>query len=102
MVDDTVHFLTKFQRASREGRSPEDAIRYAFETVGVALFVNTVILVLGFLVLTYSSFKPNVDLGLLTIMAIVFALIIDFLLLPTLLLIGAKREPAADPQPQTA
>ncbi|MEO1331162.1 MAG: MMPL family transporter [Pseudomonadota bacterium] len=101
VVDDTVHFLTKYQRARREGRDAEDAIRYAFETVGVALFVNTVILVLGFLVLTYSSFKPNVDLGLLTIMAIVLALIIDFLLLPALLLLGDRRTASA-PEPQSA
>lgn len=103
IVDDTVHFLTKYQRARREdGKSPEDAIRYAFETVGVALIANTVILVLGFLVLTYSSFKPNVDMGLLTVIAIVFALILDFLLLPALLLIGRGREAAASPAPQAA
>lgn len=103
IVDDTVHFLTKYQRARREqGKSPEDAIRYAFETVGVALAVNTGILVLGFLVLTYSSFKPNVDTGLLTIMAIVFALVLDFLLLPALLLLGRNRKSVSAPEPQAA
>ncbi|MEM6547913.1 MAG: MMPL family transporter [Pseudomonadota bacterium] len=97
IVDDTVHFLTKYQRARREnGYGPEDAIRYAFDTVGVALIVNTVILALGFLVLTYSSFKMNVDLGLMTVIAIIFALILDFLLLPALLLIGRRQPVAAD------
>ncbi|MEM9145680.1 MAG: MMPL family transporter [Pseudomonadota bacterium] len=104
IVDDTVHFLTKYQRARRElGHGPEDAIRYAFETVGAALVANTIILVLGFLVLTYSSFKMNVDMGLMTIIAIVLALIIDFLMLPALLLLG-KREAAETPggTPQAA
>ena len=63
----------------------------------MALVVNTVILVLGFLVLTASSFKMNVDLGLMTVVAIVFALVLDFLLLPALLLLGRgkARAPAA-------
>ena len=104
VVDDTVHFLTKYQRARREaGRSPEDAIRYAFDTVGVALIVNTVILALGFLVLTQSSFKMNVDMGLMTVIAIVFALLLDFLLLPALLLLRRRGgETAAGGSSQVA
>ncbi|MEO1601913.1 MAG: MMPL family transporter [Pseudomonadota bacterium] len=105
IVDDTVHFLTKYQRARREnGYGPEDAIRYAFETVGAALIANTVILVLGFLVLTYSSFKMNVDMGLMTVIAIILALVIDFLLLPALLLLGGKSEAVRTPDsaPQAA
>ena len=38
----------------------------------------------------------NVDLGLMTILAISFALILDFLLLPALLLLGKTR---TDPEP---
>ncbi|MEM9045328.1 MAG: MMPL family transporter [Pseudomonadota bacterium] len=105
IVDDTVHFLTKYQRARRErGMTPEDAIRYAFDTVGIALIVNTIVLVMGFLVLTFSSFKLNVDMGLMTLIAIILALVLDFLLLPALLLIGRpdeKPQPAA-PEPQAA
>jgi len=101
IVDDTVHFLTKYVRARREkGFSPEDAVRYAFRTVGAALVVNTLILVAGFLVLVTSTFKLNVDLGLLTAMAIVFALALDFLLLPALLLsFGGRR--ASSPSPDS-
>ena len=63
--------------------------------VGTAIVVNTVILAAGFLVMTTSAFKMNVDLGLMTVLAIVFALILDFLFLPALLLLGKRnREPA--------
>ena len=94
IVDDTVHFLTKYLRARNEhGYNTEDAIRYAFDTVGVALIVNTIVLSLGFAVLTYSTFKLNVDLGLMTLIAIIAALIIDFLLLPALLLLGKGKSP---------
>lgn len=88
VVDDTVHLLTKFQRARREhGYGVADAIRYSFDTVGVALVVNTIILVGGFMILTLSAFKANFDMGVLTALAIVLALVLDFLLLPSLLLL---------------
>ncbi len=92
IVDDTVHFLSKYVRARNErSLSTEDSIRYAFRNVGVAIIVNTIILAVGFFVLTTSAFKLNVDMGLMTIIAILFALILDFLFLPALLLLG-KRE----------
>ncbi len=87
VVDDTVHFLSKYLRAKREKQlSNEDAVRYAFSTVGVALWVTSFVLVAGFLVLSLSSFGMNADRGLLAAMAIALALAIDFLFLPTLLL----------------
>ncbi len=91
IVDDTVHFLSKYVRARDErGLNAEDSIRYAFENVGAAIVVNTIILTVGFFVMTASAFKPNFDMGLMTMLAIVFALILDFLLLPALLLIGSR------------
>ena len=95
VVDDTVHFLAKYARARRErGLDAEGAIRYAFTSVGNAIVVNTVILAIGFAVLTGGDFKVNADMGLLTALAIVFALVMDFLLLPPLLLLGARRREA--------
>ncbi|MCH9696196.1 MAG: outer membrane lipoprotein-sorting protein [Gammaproteobacteria bacterium] len=91
IVDDTVHLLSKYVRARRERKvSAEDAIRYAFRNVGVAVLVNTVILAAGFLVMLTSAFKVNADMGLLTALSIVFALILDFLFLPALLLLIDK------------
>ncbi|MEM9688496.1 MAG: MMPL family transporter [Pseudomonadota bacterium] len=91
IVDDTVHFLSKYVRARDErALSIEDSIRYAFNNVGLAIVVNTIILSVGFMVLMQSVFKPNFDMGLMTVLAIIFALILDFLLLPALLLFGRK------------
>lgn len=87
IVDDTIHFLSKYLRARREkGLNAEDAVRYAFSTVGIALWVTSVALVAGFLVLATSSFKLNSGMGLLTAIVIAIALIVDFLLLPPLLI----------------
>lgn len=52
-MDDTVHFLSKYLRARREqGADPQDAVRYAFSSVGTALVVTSGILVVGFMVLS--------------------------------------------------
>ncbi|MGB1882935.1 MAG: efflux RND transporter permease subunit [Gammaproteobacteria bacterium] len=87
VVDDTVHFLSKYLRARREqGLGPNDAVRYAFHTVGRALTVTTVVLVAGFMVLAMSSFEVNSAMGLMTAAIITIALICAFLLLPPLLM----------------
>jgi len=98
VVDDTVHFLSKYLRARREGnRSPAEAVKYAFNTVGRALLVTSIVLIAGFLVLALSDFKLNSGMGLLTSIIIALALIADFLLLPSLLMkIEEKRNENTD------
>ena len=70
----------------------EDAIRYAFVNVGPALVITTAVLTAGFSVLMLSTFKLNFELGLITSMTITIALIVDFLLLPAMLLTFDKRQ----------
>ncbi|WP_281559697.1 MMPL family transporter [Thalassomonas sp. RHCl1] len=87
VVDDTVHFLSKYLHARRENNSDaKAAVHYAFGNVGSALWITTLVLVAGFSVLAQSSFKLNGEMGLLTAITILIALIIDFLLLPPLLM----------------
>lgn len=96
VVDDTVHFLSKYLRARRDrGLSVEDGIRYAFSTVGVALWVTTLVLVVGFLILSTSDLAINGDTGLLVAIVIAIALAFDFILLPPLLMLldREKQEP---------
>ncbi|THE62186.1 RND family transporter [Vibrio parahaemolyticus] len=91
VVDDAVHFLSKYQRARREGQTAEQAVRYAFHTVGRALWITTVVLVAGFFVLAMSSFRLNADMGQLSAIVIFIALVVDFLFLPTLLMLFDKK-----------
>lgn len=87
VVDDTVHFLSKYVRARREqGLGIEDAVRYAFHSVGMALWVTTAVLVAGFLVLSMSAFELNAAMGLMTAITIAIALFVDFFFLPPLLM----------------
>ena len=92
VVDDSVHFLSKYCRARREYNSTaEDAVRYAFQAVGRALFTTSTVLAAGFLILVLSPFIPTVQVGLLTALIIVLALIADLLLLPSLLITLGQR-----------
>ena len=87
VVDDTVHFLSKYLSARRKlGHAPEDAVRYAFRSVGGALIMTTVVLVAGFSVLGLSDFFPTAQMGQLTAIVIALALVCDFLFLPPLLM----------------
>ncbi len=87
VVDDTIHFMSKYFRARLEGQlDAANAVRYAFSTVGVALWTTSVALASGFLVLAASPFLLNAQLGLMVANVIMFALFVDFLLLPALLI----------------
>ncbi|HAS8512899.1 TPA: RND family transporter [Vibrio vulnificus] len=86
VVDDAVHFLAKYQHARKEGQNAEQAVRYAIHTVGRALWITTVVLVAGFSVLAMSQFRLNSDMGQLSAIVIFVALVIDFVLLPSLLM----------------
>ena len=87
VVDDTVHFMSKYQWALEKHKaSAQDAVRYAFSKVGTALWVTTLTLVCGFLVLSTSAFELNKGMGQLTALVIALALMVDLTFLPALLM----------------
>ena len=87
VVDDTVHFLSKYLRARREQEmSAQDAVRYAFAKVGRALIVTSIVLVSGFLVLACPHFGLNSEMGLSVAIVILCALVTVLLFLPPLLM----------------
>lgn len=87
VVDDTVHFLSKYIRARRERNlTAEEAVRYAFNSVGIALLVTSVVLIAGFMILAQSHFVFNSEMGLVTSIVIALALALDFTLLPAILM----------------
>lgn len=91
VVDDTVHFMAKYIRARREfGKSPEEAVLYAFDVVGRAMVITSVVLVAGFLMLTLSVFQFNANMGQLAAITIAFALVADLFFLPPILMLFDK------------
>ena len=92
IVDDTTHFLTKYQRARRSGAWAGDAVRAAFHATGRALWTTTAVLAAGFLVFASSGFEVSFALGTMVAITVVFALLADFLLLPPLLMVLDRRD----------
>jgi len=93
IVDCTVHFMSKYLRGKREKNlGTEDAVRYAFSMVGTALWVSSLVLIVGFSSLMLSDFSMNSKMGALTALIIGVALVMDFLLLPVLLLYLDKKK----------
>lgn len=91
IVDDTVHFLTKYKLAREQGKQAVEAIRYTFATVGQALVTTTLVLAAGFGILMLSSFRLNSDMGTLTVIIIIAALLVDLLFLPAFLMWLSKN-----------
>ena len=101
IVDDTIHFMTKYIGARRRGLPPSDSVRSAFRTVGKALTATTIVFALGFLVFGASGMTNNQALGTLVGITVVVALLADFLFLPPLLMvldgIKGRSKPAGEP-----
>ncbi len=91
VVDDTVHMLTRYRVERRGGLGGDEAVQAALASVGPALILTTLLLVLGFACLAASSFRLNSDLAVITIVTVTIALAVDVLVLPALLARGRVR-----------
>ena len=96
IVDDTIHFMTKYVGARKRGLLPSESVQSAFRSVGKALVTTTIVFGLGFLVFGASGMTTNQALGMLVGMTVVIALLADFLFLPPLLMaLDGTRETTA-------
>ncbi|MBV1881294.1 MAG: MMPL family transporter [Pseudomonadales bacterium] len=93
VVDNTVHFLSKYLHARKHlGGKSEVAVAYAFSHVGTALVVCNIVLIAGFMVLAQSDFRLNTSMGYFTSLTFIMALVVDFLLLPPVLMMIDKAD----------
>lgn len=91
IVDDTIHFVSKYMSGRQQGLSSPEAVRATFRAVGPALWATTAILTAGFLVFASSGYEPSWTLGVLVAVTISFALVADLFLLPALLMAVDRR-----------
>ncbi|MEZ6133216.1 MAG: efflux RND transporter permease subunit [Planctomycetaceae bacterium] len=99
-VDDTIHFLTRYQEESERVNDQDLAIRNAFTGVGTALIMTTTVLVAGFSTVTFSESRDHqifATMGALTIGSALFG---DLVFLPALLGCFAPRKSTL-PEPVT-
>lgn len=92
-VDDTIHFLTAYERhrTRHPGSSANDAVDHAYATAGRSMFDTSLVLIAGLMTLGASEFNGFLTLGGFTAWAVLAALLTDILLLGPLLVALDKR-----------
>ena len=84
-VDDTIHYLTRYNREFRKDLDDKRAIRDTLHHVGRPITFTTVTICVGFSVLFFSSFKPTAIFGAMMVITSLSALVGDLILLPSLI-----------------
>ena len=86
-VDDTIHFLAKYRQELKANNwKIRKSVYAALRETGVSMFYTSIVLFFGFLVFTVSSFGGTIALGGLVSITLLFAMVSNLLLLPSLLL----------------
>jgi predicted RND superfamily exporter protein len=99
-VDYTIHVTHRFQDFRREGLGVDEAVTQTLQTTGSALLASAVTTALGFAILTQSSLIPFQQLGWLTLVAIAGSALVSVLVLPSMLVIYARRSERASEEPE--
>ena len=86
-VDDTIHFIHRFQEEYKIDHNYINAMRRSHESIGYAMYYTSLVIIIGFSVLVLSNLIPTIYFGLLTVITMITVLLADLLLLPKLLLI---------------
>jgi hypothetical protein len=92
-VDDTIHFMHRFNRYYEETGDPYRAVRETLETTGAAMLFTSVVLTAGFLVLTSAYMVAMVAFGFLCGFATVIAFLADVTLAPALMILVTRGRP---------
>ncbi|MDP3945614.1 MAG: efflux RND transporter permease subunit [Lutibacter sp.] len=86
-VDDTIHFLAKYRQELKANNwRIKQSVYNALRETGVSMLYTSIVLFFGFLVFTISSFGGTIALGGLVSITLLFAMVSNLLLLPSLLL----------------
>ncbi len=88
-VDDTIHFLTRFQEELPRSASRKEAIRSTFQAVGTSMLMTTMVLVVGFTTVTFSDMRDQRIFASMGVLTMLTAMVGDLIILPALLAVYA-------------
>jgi len=102
VVDDSVHILSKYISAKKDGASPDAAVRYSLDKAGSAITITTLSLAVGTFILILSNTFHFQNVALLLTPIIIVALLLDLFFLPPLLVrfdawMAARKRAAIQP-----
>jgi predicted RND superfamily exporter protein len=87
-VDDTIHYIHRFKNEFQTDRKYLPTMHRCHGSIGHAMYYTSVTIIIGFSILVLSNFMPSVYFGLLTGLAMLFALVAALTLLPRLIILG--------------
>ena len=86
-VDDTLHYIYRFREEFAKDRNYIASMHRSHESIGVAMYYTSLVIIVGFSILALSNFMPSVYFGFLTGLAMLTALLASQTLLPKLILL---------------
>ena len=87
-VDDSIHFLAKYRQELKSNRFFVPlAISKSIRETGTSMIYTSVILLFGFIIFAGSSFGGTQNLGILTSLTLLVAMITNLTVLPSLLMV---------------
>ncbi|TDG12632.1 RND family transporter [Seongchinamella unica] len=95
-VDDCIHYVHRYLREFSLDRDYRAAMHRCHSSIGRAMYYTTLTVVIGFTTLTLSNFNPSIYFGLLTVLAMIAAVLGALLLLPQLIIMFKPLGPEHD------
>ncbi len=101
VVDDTIHFMHSFRRYFERSGNVAQAVEQTLHTTGRAILVTSIVLISGFATCLMSDMSSTQTFGMLMGLAVTFALVADFFVVPALMTLvhRGKSVPAIEPSP---
>jgi cytochrome P450 len=100
VVDDTIHFINRYRANLAAGMNSIQAVQNTLSSTGIALITTSLVFAAGFGVLSLSHFQANADLGLITAVTIMAALLVDIVIIPAwLIFLYQRRHPPGENTP---
>ncbi|MGM0436665.1 MAG: efflux RND transporter permease subunit [Bacillota bacterium] len=84
-IDYSIHLLSKYQKYGKQGLSPAKAARMTMKYSGKAIAFNAIVVITGFMVLIFSSFPPNRELGYLVSLSLFSSFVLTLTLVVALI-----------------
>ena len=85
-VDHSIHYIHRFREEIKLGCSAKMAVKNSHASIGKAIYYTSIIIIIGFSILSLSNFVPTIYFGTFTAFAMLIALIANLTLLPLLLI----------------
>ncbi|MEH6584994.1 MAG: MMPL family transporter [Halioglobus sp.] len=95
-VDDCIHYVHRYMREFAVDGNYRAAMHRCHSSIGRAMYYTTLTVVVGFCTLTLSNFNPSIYFGLLTVLAMIAAVLGALLLLPQMIIIFKPLGPGQE------